>query len=202
MLVHCTQSMLEDLRVDPRPLLEGPSARGLWLLLSGYAAAVPAFNEVLVAVTERLSATLGTTLTLSAGSMVYLTRGDGVEGHAALWNLVHGAVETWTPEDMPPLQRSIVPLLPVLARRAPMLIGSWDVRDVWVFVQGFHRGLQDQGYDVGHDLELLAQLERALTELLGFPARWDRALFALTATGERSAAEFAERMLALQAASP
>ena len=194
----CFRALVAELGAEPSVHFDHLSPRGLWTFLNGYLLVVPSFRGVMARVDERTAREHRTRLTLSAGTLHYLDLGDSAAGYRALLQRVGAALpsaDTVT-EPEPPLVRSFRQLLPTLAERPALLVGSRDVKDWAIFVRGLHRGLCDRGVDPAHDRTLLGMYERSLQQRYGLNATWDRIHDVWDLGRGESSVEFARGFLA------
>lgn len=174
--------LFDDLKADPNRYFDYPSPLGLSAFLGGYEHGDPLFPDYTAIAHDIIVSRYSSTGGVRAGTILYLAIPNLLEGYeiyisSLIESLSKSEVDSEHIERQP-LQVSLKELLPDLLIRAPMLIGSWDARDLYTFLQGLFRALEDCGHDTTRDRHDLDRLEEHLQTEMGRRGRWDRLLFA------------------------
>jgi len=190
------RELMKDLREHPSRYFDHRSPLALSTFLRGYEQGDPALCDSASVVHDVVVDRYPSAGSIRAGTVLYLIFTDLAEAYDLYISVFLEVLERpevdIDPGEYQPLRASLKGFWPDLRARAPMLIGSWDVRDLYTFLQGFWRALDDCGHDTTGDRRDLDAFEKHLQTEIGSRGRWDRLLFAEDLGQGRSAARFVE----------
>lgn len=198
-------SLMHDVRDHHEMYFDCRSPLDLHVFLGGYQYVDVRFREYASVASEILASRYQRDLSMGAGQLAYLCSMSIAEGYEAYVSAILDALDVTGAGDnsvAEPQAVTIAELLPDLRARAPMLIGSWDARDLRVFFCGLFRALDDAGHDTLTAKGCLAQLEADLRGSVGVPGRWDRILYVQDGGRGRSVERFVDMFEQLPRKSP